>query len=70
MGGGGCDRVSFDNFRIEDVREEGGVRVYVGDDLVEGCWGVRESAGCGYGLSGGAGVGGGEGQTREEGSLL
>jgi len=62
--------VSFDDFGVEDVREEGGVGVDVGDDFVERRWGVREGAGCRDGLSGGVGVGGGEGEPGEKCSLL
>jgi len=62
--------VAFDDFGIEDVGEEGGVGVDVRNDLVEDCWGVWESAGCGDGLSGGASVGGGEREPGDEGSLL
>lgn len=59
--------MSLDDFGVEDVREERGVGVDVGDDFVECCWGVWEGAGCRDRLSGRVG---GQGEPGEEGSPL
>ena len=62
--------MSLNDFGVEDVREEGGVGVDVGDDFVEGPWGVREGTGCRDGLSGRVRVGRREREPGEEGSPL